>query len=185
MGYQHSLANVEWNVGRIPQSTQTKVFCLSWLQQLINELPFASQVVYRVAIECMHPEVAQNIPEALKTLLLGCWKPKPQDRPNIKEVIVALEAVIAEEEGRLIRHAQETADDGAASSATSKSTPPVQSRQTSLRGRLIPRAASEKALMRPSASSTRLVDGTSMFARVAREKRPNPFHHATSEISPF
>ena len=150
------------------------------------EWPFATQVVYRVAIQGMHPEVAQDIPEALTMLLLGCLKPEPQDRPNITEVIVKLEAVIEEEEDRL-RHAQEMAND-VALSATKSMLPPVQiTRQTSLQVQLPPRAASEKALKRPpSATSTRLVDGISNFARVASEQRPNSCLHATSEIAcPF
>ena len=61
------------------------------------ELPLL-QVVYRVAIQCMHPEVAKDAPEPLQRLLLDCFKPEAQDRPDVKEVIARLDSILLDQE---------------------------------------------------------------------------------------
>ena len=46
----------------------------------------------------MHPQVAKDAPEPLQDLLLDCFKPEPQDRPGIKEVIARLDSILRDQE---------------------------------------------------------------------------------------
>ncbi|OHT12953.1 hypothetical protein TRFO_17009 [Tritrichomonas foetus] len=62
---------------------------------LTGQLPFfdlaAAQVIFAVIIKHQRPEIPENTPKPLSTLISRCWRENPEERPSFTEIVSLFE----------------------------------------------------------------------------------------------